>query len=355
MTETPTLVAWLSELIQRPSLSRQEDATAEYLFTLLSDNSAKPQRMGNNVWAACPNPNPDWPTLLLNSHHDTVKANAGYTRDPHKPEVEEGKLYGLGSNDAGGPLVCLMATFLHFLEHPIEGINIVFAASAEEEVSGKGGMEALFPHLPKIDLAIVGEPTLLELAVAEKGLMVIDAVAPGRSGHAAREEGDNALYRALDDIAWLRQYSFAKKSEWLGEVKASATIIQAGTQHNVVPAECNFTIDVRTTEAYTNEEVLGILRDHMQSSLTPRSTRLQPSGIATDHPLVQSGLAMGKQAYGSPTLSDQALIPVPSLKMGPGDSARSHTADEFIYVAELAQGHADYVSIIEGYAKALVG
>ena len=254
---------------------------------------------------------------------------------------------------AGGPLVCLLATFLHFVQHPLPGLNVVFAASAEEEISGKGGMEALFPHLPPCDVAIVGEPTLGQLAVAEKGLMVIDAVAPGRSGHAAREEGDNALYRALDDIAWLRGYTFPRTSEWLGQVKATATIIEAGTQHNVVPAECRFTLDVRTTDAYTNEEVLGMLQSHMQSQLTARSTRLQPSGIPTGRPLVQAGLAMGREAYGSPTLSDQALLPIPSLKMGPGDSARSHTADEFIFVEELARGHQDYVALIEGYHQRL--
>ena len=351
MTPTDTLVDWLSQLIRISSFSREEADTAQLLTTWLEAAGLIVHRHGNNVWAATPRV--EGPTLLLNSHHDTVKPNAGYTRDPFLPEVIDGKLYGLGSNDAGGPLVCLLATFLHFVQHPLPGLNVVFAASAEEEISGKGGMEALFPHLPPCDVAIVGEPTLGQLAVAEKGLMVIDAVAPGRSGHAAREEGDNALYRALDDIAWLRGYTFPRTSEWLGQVKATATIIEAGTQHNVVPAECRFTLDVRTTDAYTNEEVLGMLQSHMQSQLTARSTRLQPSGIPTGHPLVQAGLAMGREAYGSPTLSDQALLPIPSLKMGPGDSARSHTADEFIYVEELARGHQDYVAIIAGYHQRL--
>jgi len=354
LKDVSTLVSWLSQLIATPSLSREEEQTAALIEGWLQDGGLSPQRHGNNVWVASPHNQAGLPTVLLNSHHDTVKPNAGYTRDPFAPAVDDGKLYGLGSNDAGGCLMCLLATFLHFVEQPLAGVNLVFAASAEEEISGKGGMEALFPQLPNIDVAIVGEPTLGQLAVAEKGLMVIDAVAPGRSGHAAREEGDNALYRALDDIAWLRQFEFPQQSAWLGKVKATATIIQAGSQHNVVPAECTFTLDVRTTDASSNQEVLGILQKHMHSTLTPRSTRLQPSGIPAEHPLVQAGLAMGREAYGSPTLSDQALIPVPSLKMGPGDSARSHTADEFIWVHELERGHQDYVQLLTGFAERLV-
>ncbi|MEL6536855.1 MAG: M20 family metallo-hydrolase [Bacteroidota bacterium] len=351
MKDRSQLVDWLSQLIATPSLSREEDNTARLIEEWLREAGLSPQRHGNNVWASSPHNQDGRPTVLLNSHHDTVKPNAGYTRDPFVPEVVEGKLYGLGSNDAGGCLISLLATFLHYVAEPLAEVNLVFAASAEEEISGKGGMEALFPHLPAIDVAVVGEPTLGQLAVAEKGLMVIDALAPGRSGHAAREEGDNALYRALDDIAWLRQFEFPKQSEWLGKVKATATIIQSGTQHNVVPAECSFTLDVRTTDAYTNQEVLAILQEHMQSTLTPRSTRLQPSGIPDSHALVQAGLAMEREAYGSPTLSDQALIPVPSLKMGPGDSARSHTADEFIWVDELEAGHRDYVQLLAGFAE----
>lgn len=353
MTATTALIQWLSELIATPSISREEQATADYLAALLERHGVSVSRKGNNLWAQAHSLQHGVPTVLLNSHHDTVKPNAGYTRDPFLPTVEDGRLCGLGSNDAGGALVCLLATFLHYMEHPLPGINLVFAASAEEEVSGKGGMELLWPALPLIDVAIVGEPTLGQLAVAEKGLMVIDAVAKGVSGHAAREEGKNALYQALDDIQWLRNFTFPKESAWLGKVKASATIMAAGIQHNVVPAECSFTLDVRTTDAYTNEEVFGILQQHMQSTLTPRSTRLQPSGIPQDHPLVQAGLAMGKSAYGSPTLSDQALMHAPSLKMGPGDSARSHTADEFIYVEELEKGHQDYVELLQRYADRL--
>jgi acetylornithine deacetylase len=300
----------------------------------------------NNVWACNKHFDPAKPTLLLNSHHDTVKPNAGYTRDPHQAKIEDGKLYGLGSNDAGGPLVSLLAAFLHFYERADLRYNLIYAATAEEEISGKNGIEAILPELGEIAVAIVGEPTQMHLAVAEKGLMVLDCISTGRPGHAAREAGANAIYKAMQDIEWFRTFSFPKVSEALGPVRMSVTVIKAGSQHNVVPAQCEFTVDVRTTDAYTNEEILEIISDHVQCQVKPRSTRLQPSSISVQHPLVQAGLKLGRKTYGSPTTSDQALLNCPSLKLGPGDSARSHTADEFIYVEEIKEGIELYVKML---------
>ena len=336
----------LKKLIETPSLSREEDKTAELLISFFSENGVETERLGNNVWARNKHFDLKKPTLLLNSHHDTVKPNSGYTKDPFKAVVEEGKLYGLGSNDAGGCLVSLIATFLHFYAEPDLAYNLVLAASAEEEISGKDGIEKLLPTLPEIDLAIVGEPTQMHMAVAEKGLMVLDCVAHGKSGHAARDEGENALYKAVKDIEWFRTYSFDRSSAALGPVKMSVTMIDAGKQHNVVPDTCHFVVDVRTTDAYSNEETLAIIREHVTAEVTPRSTRLNPSGIAQEHALVQAGLALGRETYGSPTLSDQALMPFTSLKMGPGDSARSHTADEFIYLSEIEEGIGLYIELI---------
>lgn len=347
MTLSEKAIALLKQLIETPSLSREEHDTADLLVQFLKGEGMPTQRLGNNVWATNKHFDEQKPTILLNSHHDTVKPNAGYTKDPFAAMVEEGKLYGLGSNDAGGCLVSLISTFLHFYERDDLAYNLVLVASAEEEVSGKGGIEALIPELPVIDFAIVGEPTLMDMAVAEKGLMVLDCVARGRSGHAARDEGENALYKAIQNIEWLRTYEFEKVSEALGPVKMSVTVIEAGKQHNVVPDTCHFVVDVRTTEVYGNEETLAIIRQHIDCEVTPRSTRLNPSGIALDHPVVQAGLALGRRTYGSPTLSDQALMPFPSLKMGPGDSARSHTADEFIYLSEIKEGIDIYIELIE--------
>ena len=336
----------LKKLIETPSLSREEDKTAELLISFFSENGVETERLGNNVWAKNKHFDPKKPSLLLNSHHDTVKPNSGYTKDPFKAVVEEGKLYGLGSNDAGGCLVSLISTFLHFYAEPDLAYNLVLAASAEEEISGKDGIEKLLPTLPEIDLAIVGEPTQMHMAVAEKGLMVLDCVAHGKSGHAARDEGENALYKAVKDIEWFRTYSFDRSSAALGPVKMSVTMIDAGKQHNVVPDTCHFVVDVRTTDAYSNEETLAIIREHVTAEVTPRSTRLNPSGIAQEHALVQAGLALGRETYGSPTLSDQALMPFTSLKMGPGDSARSHTADEYIYLSEIEEGIGLYIELI---------
>jgi acetylornithine deacetylase len=301
----------------------------------------------NNIWVKNRHFDPDKPTILLNSHHDTVRPNSGYTRDPFKPEIIDGKLYGLGSNDAGGPLVSLIATFLHYYDREDLAYNLILAATAEEEISGTNGIESIWSSLTPVDFAIVGEPTLCGMATAEKGLMVLDCVAKGKPGHAAREEGINAIYEAMDDIEWVRTYRFPEVSETLGEMKMTVTIINAGRQHNVVPAECSFTIDVRVTDKYTLEETLEIIRANLKSAVTPRSMRMRPSGIDMNHPLVQSARKLGLTLYGSPTTSDQALIPVPSVKMGPGDSARSHSADEFIFVDEINQGIATYIRLLD--------
>jgi acetylornithine deacetylase len=341
------VIELLAQLISIPSFSREEDRTADAIQAFFRKQHIPTHRRGNNVWAKNLNFTEGKPTLLLNSHHDTVKPNPAYTRDPFKPVIEDGKLYGLGSNDAGGPLVALIATFVHFYPQKLR-YNLVFAASAEEEISGVNGIESIWNDLPAIDCAIVGEPTLTDIAIAEKGLMVLDCVSIGKAGHAAREEGVNAIYEALKDIEWFRTYQFPKISDTLGKVKMSVTVIQAGQAHNQVPPECKFTVDVRVTDAYTLEEVLDEIMKHVKCTVQPRSMRLRPSGIPKDHPLLLSARKLGKKLYGSPTTSDQALIPVPSIKVGPGDSARSHSADEFIYIDEIEAGIATYKRLIEG-------
>ncbi|MDX5435856.1 MAG: M20 family metallo-hydrolase [Pontibacter sp.] len=340
-------VELLKQLIQTPSLSKEEDKTAAILSNFLQQFGVAVHQQLNNVWAFNKYYNPQLPTILLNSHHDTVKPNPGYTRDPFAATVEDGKLYGLGSNDAGGCLVSLIAAFLYFYEQSNIKYNLVLAATAEEEISGKNGIELILPELGKLDAAIVGEPTEMHLAVAEKGLLVLDCTAKGKAGHAAREEGINAIYQALEDIKWFKEYRFEKESEHLGPVKMSVTVINAGTQHNVVPDNCQFTVDVRLTDAYSMEEVLQTIQQHVRSEVKPRSTRLKPSAISMNHPLVQAGLAMGRNTYGSPTTSDQALLPIPSLKMGPGFSGRSHMADEYIYLQEIEEGVRLYVELLE--------
>jgi acetylornithine deacetylase/succinyl-diaminopimelate desuccinylase-like protein len=336
----------LEQLIAVPSFSREEDETAIILEGFFKQHNIPTERKGNNVWARNKNFDHTLPTILLNSHHDTVRPNTAYTRDPFQAEILDGKLFGLGSNDAGGPLVCLIATFLNYYPQQNLKYNIVFAASAEEEISGTGGIESIWELLPKIDFAIVGEPTLCQMAVAEKGLMVLDCVAKGKAGHAAREEGVNAIYEALNDIEWFRKYKFPKVSPTLGEIKMTVTVINAGKQHNVVPAECTYTVDVRVTDQYSLEEVLEIIKSNVKSLVIPRSLRMRSSGIANDHPLVDAAKNLGLQLYGSPTTSDQALIPVPSVKIGPGDSARSHTADEFIFVSEIVKGVDTYIALL---------
>lgn len=335
----------LKKIIETPSISREEKQTADLLEAFLKEKNISVHRLKNNIWAYNKQFDSKKPTILLNSHHDTVKPNPAYSRDPYFPEEKEGKLFGLGSNDAGGCLVSLLASFLHFYDAEMQ-YNLCFLASAEEEVSGREGIEKAYKEIEKCAFAIVGEPTLLDLAIAEKGLMVLDCRVKGESGHAAREEGINAIYEALKDIQWFRTYEFPKVSDVLGKVKMSVTQIEAGTQHNVVPSLCTFVVDVRTTELYSNEEVLEIVRKHVEAEVTPRSTRLSSSKIEIDHPIVLSGNRLGKEIYGSPTLSDQALLPIPSLKVGPGDSARSHMADEYIFTSEIYEGIDFYIRLM---------
>lgn len=344
---TVDAISLLKQLIALPSFSREENDTANLLCRFFRERGIAYERIGNNVWAYNKYKNKSKPCILLNSHHDTVKPNSGYTRDPFDPIVSEGKLYGLGSNDAGGCLVSLLAAFLYYYEQEDLRYNFCLLASAEEEISGKDGIEEAIKHIGPMDFAIVGEPTQLDMAVAEKGLMVLDCEAVGVAGHAAREEGENAIYKAMEAIAWFRTFEFPKTSSYLGPVKMSVTVINAGTQHNVVPASCTFVVDVRTTDVYTNEEVLEIIREHVSVKVTPRSTRLNPSTIAVDHPVVQSGISLGAKTYGSPTMSDQALLPLPSVKVGPGDSARSHAADEYIFLEEIEKGVVFYINLLK--------
>src|ERR1700749_1120518 len=351
MTSTDQLfqqaVQLLQQLISIPSFSKEEDRTADLIGQFLHTHGIKAHRKLNNLWAWNKHFDPAKPTMLLNSHHDTVKPNSGYTRDPFDAVTEDGKLYGLGSNDAGGCLVSLLATFLYFYEREDLKYNFCLATTAEEEISGINGLELIIPDLGDLDFGIVGEPTLMQLAIAEKGLMVLDCTSHGKAGHAAREEGENAIYKALPDIDWFRNYRFPKESDVFGPVKMSVTIINAGSQHNVVPASCTFTVDVRVTDAYRNEEVLEIIRQHVSCDVTPRSIRLKPSKIDREPPIVQAGIALGRTTYGSPTTSDQSLLDIPSLKVGPGDSARSHTADEFVYVDEIREGIELYIKMLE--------
>lgn len=344
----------LEQLIALPSFSREEDKTAVVLQGFFKQHGVASERRGNNVWARNKHLREGVPTILLNSHHDTVRPNSAYTRDPFQSEIIDGKLYGLGSNDAGGALVSMIMAFMHFYEQRDLNFNLVMAATAEEEISGTGGIESVWALFPPIDFAIVGEPTLCSMAIAEKGLMVLDCTARGKAGHAAREEGVNAIYEALRDIEWLRTYKFPRVSPTLGEVKMTTTVIHAGKQHNVVPAECTYTVDVRVTDQYSLEEVLETIKKNVKSSVTPRSLRMRPSGIPADHPLVRAAKGLTIPLYGSPTTSDQALIPVPSVKLGPGDSARSHTADEFIYVAEIVKGIDMYIALLKEVGNVVV-
>ncbi len=346
-TEPTEILSLLKELISVPSFSKEEDKAAERIESFLNDRGVLVNRSGNNVWALNKYFDATKPSVLLNSHHDTVKPNTGYTRDPFYAEIKDGKIFGLGSNDAGGALVSLIATFLHFYDKQPLPFNIVLAATAEEEISGTGGIESIWPMLPEISFAIVGEPTLCKMAVAEKGLMVLDCKTTGRAGHAARDEGENAIYNALKDIEWFRTYQFPRVSSTLGAIKMSVTVINAGQQHNVVPAECKFTVDVRVTDAYTLEETLRVIQKNVSCEVMPRSLRLRPSGVENDHVLIQAANKLGIEQYGSPTTSDQALIPVPSVKIGPGDSARSHMADEFIFIDELNAGIETYIRLLD--------
>ena len=341
-------VALLKMLIAQSSFSKEEEKTADIIAAFLDSKGVPAHRLQNNVWARNKYFDPAKPSILLNSHHDTVKPNKAYTLDPFDPLERDGRLYGLGSNDAGGCLVSLIATFLHFFEDKDLSHNLILAASAEEEISGHNGIELLLPMLGKIEWGIVGEPTKLQLAVAEKGLLVLDCLSHGKAGHAAREEGDNAIYKALKDIEWFHTYRAPKVSELLGPVKMSVTVIDTDNRaHNVVPSQCHFVVDVRVNECYTFEDLLDIIRSHVSCEITPRSLRMRSSGIALDHPIVQSGRRLGRTCYGSPTTSDKALMPFPALKTGPGDSARSHTADEYIFLEEIAAGINGYIDLLK--------
>jgi acetylornithine deacetylase len=349
-------VELLQQLVSVASYSKYEDGTAAILMDFFEAKGITAERLRNNVWATNKYFDPAKPTILLNSHHDTVKPNIQYTNDPFTPLIKNGRLYGLGSNDAGGCLVSLIATFIHFFDEPDLKYNLILAATAEEEISGYEGIELLLRNkefravlnAKEIDCAIVGEPTKMELAVAEKGLMVLDCVAHGKAGHAAREEGVNAIYNALADLDWFRDYQFEKISEWLGPVKMSVTVINSENKaHNIVPSQCSFVVDVRVTELYSHEEIFETIQQNVTCDVSPRSMRLRSTGIDINHPLVQAGIALGKNCYGSPTSSDKALMPFPALKCGPGDSGRSHTADEFIYLHEIEEGIEGYVRLLE--------
>ncbi|MBX0290672.1 M20 family metallo-hydrolase [Hymenobacter sp. HSC-4F20] len=345
---TDEAISLLQQLLRIPSFSREEDKTADLLAAFLTQHGAEPQRQGNNVWAVSEYWQPGKPTILLNSHHDTVKPGTTWTYDPFGAALEGDRLTGLGSNDAGASAVSLLAAFLYFYKQKNLSYNLICAITAEEEVSGAGGIRSVLPELGHIELGIVGEPTQMDLAVAEKGLVVLDCVAHGRTGHAAREEGENALYKAVTDIRWVEQYRFPHVSDLLGPVKMTVTQIQAGSQHNVVPDRCTFVVDVRTNELYTNQEVVELVRQHITSDVTPRSTHLNSSRIALDHPLVRRGVALGRRTFGSATLSDQSMMPFTTVKIGPGDSARSHTPDEYILLSEIRAGIRGYVELLDG-------
>ena len=337
----------LSRLIATQSFSREESETAALIAEALTSAGASIHRKGNNVWSFVRHFDQAKPTLLLNSHHDTVRPNAGYTRDPFVPEIIDGKLYGLGSNDAGGCLVSLLQVFLHYHDRADLPFNLVYAATAEEEISGRGGVESILSDLPEIILGIVGEPTEMAMAVSEKGLMVLDCEVEGKAGHAARSTGVNAIYEAMQDIEWVRNFQFPKVSDHLGPIKMTVTVINAGSQHNVIPDRCSYVIDVRSTDAYTNAETLDIIKQHLKAKVTERSMRLKPSAIPGDHIALRAAHALDIPQFGSPTTSDQAVMDFPTVKMGPGRSERSHTPDEFIFVKEIEDGIRHYVRLLD--------
>ena len=345
--ETSEALELLKRMISHPSFSREEKTCADLIEQYIEEEGYTPSRIGNNVWILGSNYDSSKPTLLLNSHIDTVKPVDGWNFDPFLPVENEGKLYGLGSNDAGASVVSLLQVFF-LLSKEKQTYNLIFAASAEEEISGSNGMESLLKELPKIDFAIVGEPTNMQLAVAEKGLMVLDCIARGKAGHAARNEGENSIYKALADIEWFKNYQFPKVSEFLGEVKMSVTQINAGTQHNVIPDKCSFVVDIRSNELYNNADILAVINSNVSCEVTARSTRLSSSATPQNHPVVTKAKEMGMDIFGSPTLSDQALMPFASVKIGPGQSSRSHTANEYILTDEIHEGIKKYVELLNG-------
>ncbi|MDR0908088.1 MAG: M20 family metallo-hydrolase [Rikenellaceae bacterium] len=340
-------IGLLRRLVATPSFSREEAGTAAVIAEALQEAGVEGvRRSGNNVWVRNRHFDEARPTILLCSHHDTVRPADGWTRDPFTPTVKEGRLYGLGANDAGASVVALAEVFRHFYDHKGLKYNLILALVGEEEISGAGGVRSILPEIGAVDFAIVGEPTGMRLAVAERGLLVLDCVAHGVAGHAARNEGENAIYKAISDIEWFRTYRFPLVSPLLGEVKMSVTVISAGTQHNVVPAECRFTVDCRVNEMYTNEQVLAIVREHVTSSVTPRSTHLGSSAIAAEHPVVAAARELGLELFGSPTTSDQVALTVPSVKIGPGQSERSHRADEYVLLSEIDCGIDTYIELL---------
>jgi len=345
--ETNDAIALLQQMIAISSFSKEEKSVADFLERYIEIKGYVAVRKDNNVWILSPGFDSERPTILLNSHIDTVKPVAGWIHDALRPSIENGKLFGLGSNDAGASVVSLLHVFF-YLTQKQQAYNLIFAASAEEEISGKDGVESLLLELPKIDFAIVGEPTKMNLAVAEKGLMVLDCTVLGKAGHAARNEGDNAIYKALPIIEWFKTFDFEKKSELLSAVKMTVTQINAGTQHNVIPDKCSFVVDVRSNEMYSNQEILDEVRKYVDCDVQPRSTRLGSTATPLNHAIVKRGRELNRALFGSPTLSDQALMPFPSVKIGPGDSARSHTADEYILLNEIAEAIDIYIQLLDG-------
>jgi len=344
---TSEAIGLLKGLIGIPSVSKEEKNAADFLESFIRKSDIFPHRAGNNLWCICNNFNGEKPTILLNSHIDTVKPAHDWTKDPFSPIEENGCIYGLGSNDAGASLVSLFEVFKE-LNHTQQNYNLIYLASCEEEISGKNGISSVLSLLPKIDLALVGEPTGMQPAIAEKGLMVLDVTTYGKAGHAARNEGDNSIYKALGDIEWFRDYKFEKDSPLLGPVKMTVTQINAGIQHNIIPDRCSFVVDVRSNECYTNEEIFDIIRSSVKSEVAARSFRLNSSRIDSGHPFMKRTLELGRTPFGSPTLSDQALMKCPSLKMGPGESSRSHTANEYIKEEEIRQAITLYLNILDG-------
>lgn len=344
---TSEAIGLLQQLIRIPSVSREETAAADTLQNFIEEIGIMTYRSGNNVWCLSPGFDPKRPTLLLNSHIDTVKPVAGWKHNPYEPVVEGKRLYGLGSNDAGASVVSLLQVFRQLCLRP-QAYNLIFLASCEEEVSGKNGVESVLPQLPPIHLGVVGEPTEMLPAIAEKGLMVLDVTAYGKAGHAAREEGENAIYKVLEDIAWFRDYQFEKTSSLLGGVKMSVTQVNAGTQHNVVPDRCSFVVDIRSNELYSNEELFKLINQNIQCEAKARSFRLNSSRIDSEHPFVKRAVQLGRKPFGSPTLSDQALMPFPTVKIGPGKSSRSHTADEYILLDEIDEAIRMYIRLLDG-------
>lgn len=336
----------LKNMIRIPSVSREEKDAADYMERWMKGNGFEARRLGNNLWIES-GPADGRPTILLNAHIDTVKPASGYTRDPFTPEIEDGCLYGLGSNDDGGSLVALLETYSRLIQKE-QPYRLIFSATAEEEVSGKGGLDLILPELGRIDFGVMGEPTGMRMAVAERGLMVLDCTAYGKSGHAARNEGVNAIYKAIEDIQWFKSHSFDRVSDFLGAVKMSVTQINAGTQHNVVPDKCTFVVDVRPNGMYTNPELLELIKSSVSCEVKERSTRIGSSHLPMDHPAVVRGLSLGLEPFGSPTTSNQALCHFPTLKIGPGDSARSHSADEYIRFDEIGDGIETYVALLDG-------